>query len=77
MKGANIIECPGAWYGWQPRLGPDRVNSYADGHVIVDPRRIVDAVRWLSRRFSVGSTKLTEDKGICINLNLRKVEVAA
>jgi len=67
MNKPDIMDCPGAWYGWQPKVG----ECGEQGHVIVDPEKIQAALAWLGRRFWVGATKLTEDKGVSIQLALR------
>lgn len=62
----DIIDCPGAWYGNQPKA-----EWAGQGHVVIDPAKTLEALQWLKRRFLVSVRNVTEDKGLMIDLRIK------
>lgn len=60
-----VCDCPGGWYGCNP-------DQWGRGHVVVDGAKVVEAVRWLSKRVKLISSKTTTDEGVCLGFVLRE-----
>jgi len=68
MAKRNITDCPGGWYGCQPTTADPK------GHVVVDPERVADAVRWLARhRYAVVKSRIVDrpNDGVRLDVALR------
>lgn len=66
MKTIDLMECPGAWYGTNPK--PEYANQ---GHLVIDPAQVRSALKWLNRRCFVGSISVTTDQGLFIRITPR------
>lgn len=65
----SFNDCPGAWYGFMPGAGKQYgIMDNTQGHIVVDPAQIVEALDFLRRRYLIGKASLTTDGGIFINL---------
>lgn len=58
--------CPGAWVGNMPSCFPDKT-----GNITIDPKRIVAAVRFLSRRYEILESRLSCDPNPGVVLVIR------
>ncbi len=59
---ADLMDCPGAWYG--NSLDP----ITGRGNITIDPTFCIAAIRWLNRRFDLGDTGSSGDGSITIDL---------
>lgn len=66
---ADLMDCPGAWYGWQPKA-----DCSGCGHVVIDPKDTIAALAWLKRRYWVAPRNTTTDGGLLIDLQIRPVK---
>jgi hypothetical protein len=68
---ANIMDCPGAWYGCQPAADSGNV-----GHVVIDPKHVEEALRWFRKFYFYSVEDVTTDKGLFFRLTLKKPSVS-
>jgi hypothetical protein len=60
----ELMDCPGAWYGTAPS---DVIADDPCGHVVIDPRNCLEAIRWLKRRtMNVTIESTTSDGGLFV-----------
>lgn len=64
------MDCPGAWYGWQPKAG----DCSGCGHIVIDPVNVKEALTWLNRRYWTKVRNVTTDSGLMIDLQIRSVQ---
>lgn len=71
-RAKDLMDCPGAWYGWQPKAG----DFSGCGHIVIDPKDTIPALQWLKRRYWTSPRNTTTDGGLMIDLQIRPVQQA-